>query len=764
MSIVRDTYLKFKKFFNIKSKTLLGFLLSYSIILIIPIITTFSICVHYQSALEKQQLQQSTKTLDSLSQNVSDTIKDIRELYSRTMRYKDINNIMSLSSPAEYRTNKGVEDFLIPLYSYSSDYIKSVFIYVKNSDTILASNAICDSNYYYKVYFADSGVSYSDWLTDITNVSEVSFIPYYNENDAKMEAIYRMPYIGSDGKSMVLCTVIDDNMFFRNMRIGEELFFCDIYVSDTNGTILSRYLNLPNQAEGSTLEQVLESYSQKYNFNTKNIYIDTTSVNVTTVSLKALYTPIIRQTMRFSVLVTLLCVFLCSLIIIYFCFRNYKPISEFMSLLDIHSVRNEYAYIRNTIENILATNMQLSNQTSTFKTHQRKLILSKYIIGNYSPAYIENVLKSNHIEFLYDTIAVCVFQIFDLNELFADTPELSEESRYNELMFIIDNIFTELYGIDGYTCDIIDSNGYIFCILNSAEAAEHINAIIEETMDFGINSIYDNFGIRLQYTVSSLNHTPAELSIACNEALYLLNYKNMVEDNSTLFYDSYKNKFTSTDMFFSNEMEQTLINYISNCQTDKAETFINEIFDGLGSATIPPEHLRCILIDIALVLFKIPNFDFDKNEQTEMLDCIFTNSNRLNDMKEFMIASIAKICGNLGYTNTVYKDKRLKQLTAFIDENFTNPNFSLKFIGNEFHLDTSYLTKQFKSRTGISIIDYANKLRIEKAKELIADEKHKGSSMENIAALVGYNNVRTFNRIFTKLEGITPAAYKKSRN
>lgn len=61
----------------------------------------------------------------------------------------------------------------------------------------------------------------------------------------------------------------------------------------------------------------------------------------------------------------------------------------------------------------------------------------------------------------------------------------------------------------------------------------------------------------------------------------------------------------------------------------------------------------------------------------------------------------------------------------------------------------------------MSIVNYINKLRIGEAKNII--DAGSSDSIETIARNVGYNNVRTFNRIFEKSEGISPAAYRKSR-
>jgi two-component system response regulator YesN len=49
-----------------------------------------------------------------------------------------------------------------------------------------------------------------------------------------------------------------------------------------------------------------------------------------------------------------------------------------------------------------------------------------------------------------------------------------------------------------------------------------------------------------------------------------------------------------------------------------------------------------------------------------------------------------------------------------------------------------------------------NKTRLEAAKRLLAEMKY---SVNEIAQMVGYNEINTFTRVFKKHEGVTPGKY-----
>ncbi|MNC32217.1 Melibiose operon regulatory protein [compost metagenome] len=79
-------------------------------------------------------------------------------------------------------------------------------------------------------------------------------------------------------------------------------------------------------------------------------------------------------------------------------------------------------------------------------------------------------------------------------------------------------------------------------------------------------------------------------------------------------------------------------------------------------------------------------------------------------------------------------------------------------IAQNVHLNADYLTRIFKKEEGISISKYIINRKIERAKNLLADTN---KSIGEIAAMVGYYNYSSFNRVFTKEVSMSPQEYKK---
>ena len=104
---------------------------------------------------------------------------------------------------------------------------------------------------------------------------------------------------------------------------------------------------------------------------------------------------------------------------------------------------------------------------------------------------------------------------------------------------------------------------------------------------------------------------------------------------------------------------------------------------------------------------------------------------------------------------------KLKELIQ-IAVNYINNNYerdiSLSDIAKFVFLSPSYFTRAFKEEMNISPISYLLKVRIERAKELLAETDQKVS---DIALSVGFSNQQRFNEIFKKHVSTTPLQYRR---
>ena len=84
--------------------------------------------------------------------------------------------------------------------------------------------------------------------------------------------------------------------------------------------------------------------------------------------------------------------------------------------------------------------------------------------------------------------------------------------------------------------------------------------------------------------------------------------------------------------------------------------------------------------------------------------------------------------------------------------------FSLQAVSGALYVNGSYLLRTFRELTGMTLLEYHNIMRCEKAKELLTDSS---LSISRAGELAGFVSSAHFSRIFKKITGDTPSAYRQ---
>lgn len=102
----------------------------------------------------------------------------------------------------------------------------------------------------------------------------------------------------------------------------------------------------------------------------------------------------------------------------------------------------------------------------------------------------------------------------------------------------------------------------------------------------------------------------------------------------------------------------------------------------------------------------------------------------------------------------------MKRIIREIKQNYTQ-NVTLSGLSEKYGISIGYLSSQLKSELGLSFTEYITSKRIQRAKDLLADEN---LSIDAITELTGYNDYFYFTKVFKKITGISPSKYRKNMN
>lgn len=102
-------------------------------------------------------------------------------------------------------------------------------------------------------------------------------------------------------------------------------------------------------------------------------------------------------------------------------------------------------------------------------------------------------------------------------------------------------------------------------------------------------------------------------------------------------------------------------------------------------------------------------------------------------------------------------DNRIGTALLFVENNIDKP-LCIKYLAQSACLSETQFKKNFKQQTGMTVMKYVTKLRMEKAQALLT---HTDYPLHLIGEKVGYQELSTFSRKFSQYYGLSPTKFKK---
>ena len=129
----------------------------------------------------------------------------------------------------------------------------------------------------------------------------------------------------------------------------------------------------------------------------------------------------------------------------------------------------------------------------------------------------------------------------------------------------------------------------------------------------------------------------------------------------------------------------------------------------------------------------------------------------IKELETYVLMLFEKALESIFYQSQTGKSERAQKVCQFIRENYADKELSLNMVARAMYLNASYLSSLFRKETGITLVEYINRVRLKAAKELI--DKSPKITVYELASRVGYNNEYYFMRCFKKQFGLSPKTY-----
>ncbi len=305
-----------------------------------------------------------------------------------------------------------------------------------------------------------------------------------------------------------------------------------------------------------------------------------------------------------------------------------------------------------------------------------------------------------------------------------------------------------------------DHNSYIFLLSDASLDDKKIKTLLK-TISKATKQYFD---INLKIIYSSI--------FTEMEDLYL-NYKRIIEKNEILFYQKETNlfikkigeiEFNNANIFeigkeYNIEIAEAVIAKNLELVTEK----IREVNNFFNNNNINPMEVKLFYSNLITNIFNSFKTLLQTEEYLEEYEYYYysiLNETELIKIKNLFFEFIDMILNNIKNSNQSYSKVLVNQALNFIESNY-DQKISLENIADELSISKNYLCSVFKDETGENTTTYINKLRVEKAKQLLLKKNYK---LKEIYSKVGFSNQYYFSKVFKKISGMTVTEYKNIIN
>ena len=107
------------------------------------------------------------------------------------------------------------------------------------------------------------------------------------------------------------------------------------------------------------------------------------------------------------------------------------------------------------------------------------------------------------------------------------------------------------------------------------------------------------------------------------------------------------------------------------------------------------------------------------------------------------------------------RNRYVEQIRNAVISNIANPNFSLKAVLEELHLNPNYARSLFVRYVGLTPLQFLMEKRMDYSKQLLASRGVSNYSIREVAEMCGFSDPCYFSRVFRKHTGVSPEEWER---
>jgi len=726
--------------------------LSYLCLFLIPLFSIFINYYNNEKSLKEEYRTAFALTLDNLDRTVDTYTADMikyrnyileDETFKRMRLYNNKNN-PDIPFDA-YMLQKSLS-----LYE-DANTIQNYMIYYSNLDLAASpSFSYKLENYYHRLCLTSPWMpSYEEWVSFVTAPYENGFLIsswLHADKNPSVREIPSLIYAHTLHRSNNLCTIFVTTPLSELVSLLEllpEETFLVIQSSDHQLYTLGRNGQLMTDSPVSLDDKSRLTVPQHYMTISADAGDRGFSCHLV-ISERAIEKRLsdVRNNFVFTLCITLILGLISAVLLL---LKNYRPVSKLLTVFDVESADG------NEFQNISSSYEKLRKEYHTARTtvqYQNQELMNSWLLSLLKGRIREKDINTGKISLTLTQntpIALVGFTI----------PPSSEIEYDDLLFFIVDNIFQELF--TGYTFHHIEDGRFIYYLMELQDPDSWREFALEK-VDYLCNMLSENWDCEVVGVVSGSADNLRSCTFLYREIMVGFEQQKIsggstaIDTRST---DAQQMQDQTTDL-----IENDLDEAVKEGDLKAALNVATSIFDAIQKAPFPTQ--RAYVFDaFTQVLGIFNNYISNPIQQMRALDTIMPlmQADDTENLKSCFQQMLVYVCSEIAQRWQSEEKGIVSTIRKYVEDHYTDQDLSVSIIAYAIDRNPTYLSRVFKESTGEGLLDYINRYRITKAKELM--QSSEPYTLTEISEHVGYANVRAFRRAFAKLVGEIPSKYNK---
>lgn len=757
--------------------------LAFLAFFVLPVIIASLIFNQYTVSIVEREVNNSNLSLLKHTADVVDTkFKEIRRTMLEISRKPEIIALMQPSNDMAERTQymKYAISDLVATRNIN-DFIYGGFLYYNDKNCFLSNDGKMDMDSYFMKTSVYEGLSTKDWSKYFTNkhffeIMGTKHVQKYDINNKILETnnfitvTLSLP-VGDTPKATMGIQVDTESITGMLNKIGLTRQG-NIYIFDNSGNIIAKSEKSPDMKKtDSDITKLLTGSNSGYTVINKGArtmvsFVTSEYTNWRFVAFIP-YSEISEKSGIIKTVTLLICIIfiLIGFIISYISSRKvYSPIKDLInsvndkakSKTELSRGGNELVLIKNEFESVLSRNKELNEYIDERLKDAQEKYIRDLIQGKFTDKeYLLEKATEIGINFRFGYYTVSTVKLDIDNKLLQLTTNEIDKVTTGLCSLINSSLYLE--DTVAYS---IQTDKYDFAIVINSD--NHEKEILKHSFNEFLKLFnYENDPVRVTVSVTSFTDQPCNIPDLYKKACETVNYRILKNESQLIEYDDLEKIHKNINIHYPKNTEENIINLLLSGNYTEAINFVNRIIDANLERQVPYEFLKGIVIGILnTIINAVSQKGISVNHSFSDGGSIY---NRLEEcvtgeeIKEFLRERIEKEGRNILKLKKGTNEYKLEEIIEFINENFYKDVY-LDLIAEQVGMSAKYISRFFKEQTGENFIDYINKIRVKKAKQMLTDSDF---NLNEIAEKTGFKNISTFMRAFKRFEGVSPGVYRQ---